>query len=100
MKIPIKIIFFTISLIILNCIVSFLLLPYLQFETNKHSGIADYFVLIFVAVSIALLVYILFKISTKAIRPIEIFILGLFFVTFIYWGIKFIQLECYNCSIL
>ena len=84
-------------LIIIFIVTEYLLMPYAQKSVNGHTGGNDFFSILFNL--IALIIFIRLTISLyKKVKSLEIIILMVHFITFIYLGYKFYNLVCYGCS--
>jgi hypothetical protein len=84
-------------LIIIFIVTEYLLMPYAQKSVNSHTGGSDFFSILFNL--IALIIFIRLTISLyKKVKSLEIIILMVYFITFIYLGYEFYNLACYGCS--
>ncbi len=84
-------------LIIIFIVTECLLTPYAQKSVNSHTGESDFFSILFNLIALIILIRLTISLYKKE-KSLEIIILIVYFITFIYLGYKFYNLVCYGCA--
>ena len=83
-----------IYILIINFLVYYFLIPYVQKDANSHMNSGPFFSLLFYFVGFTIICYSVLKKRKQKKIFIELIILAL---TIIYWGYRFNNIICLKC---